>query len=39
VPNIEWGAGPLVPVSIQSYNPQDDVEALLAALTVLLREV
>ena len=39
MPIIEWRGGPLARVSIQGYNILDDVEAPIAALRVLLREV
>jgi isopenicillin-N epimerase len=36
IPLVAWNGRHLIRVSIQAYNSQDDVDALLAALTVLL---
>jgi isopenicillin-N epimerase len=36
VPIIEWNGRQLIRVSVQAYNTQDDVEALLRALKELL---
>jgi isopenicillin-N epimerase len=38
VPITEWGGRQLVRVSIQGYNSQSDVEALVSGLSALLPE-
>jgi selenocysteine lyase/cysteine desulfurase len=37
--SIEWNGRQLVRVSVQGYNAPEDVEALIAALSALLRDV
>jgi isopenicillin-N epimerase len=39
IPCIEWNDRQFLRISIQAYNTQDDVDALLAALRDLLPEI
>ena len=35
-PVVEWNGGQLVRVSVQAYNTEEDIEALIGALRALL---